>query len=86
MFMSTERRPNESFEDYKSRRKAENVTDAAYLRGTVVHQSIFSSIDKATGKMKMYVQTYRKPLSKEVHLDKWKRRKLRKLMQTAKEK
>jgi hypothetical protein len=85
--MSTERKPTESFADYQARRKAENSTERTYLRGRVVHQSIFPSVNKETGKLEMYSQTYRAPVNL-AKLDKWQRRKLRKLAAkiTAKEK
>ena len=94
--MSTERHTGESFEQYQARRKAENSTERTYLRGRVTHQSkgmlklaTLEMVKAANGgsmagKFKLnddaiVHRTFRKP--PDTKLDKWQRRKLRKIVE-----
>lgn len=97
--MSLERKPTESFDDYRARRKAENTSERSYLRGKPVHiskgliqlttQEMVDDARKrdplakyALNDMVMVSLTLRNP--PDTHLDKWQRRKLRKIVQSVK--
>jgi hypothetical protein len=95
--MSLERKPTESFEQYQTRRKAENLTERTYLRGMISHQSkkiimltTRQMVDEANkndslaryklGDHIIVHSTYKTPPNTVPRLDKWQRRKLRKIV------